>query len=130
MASDRALNSLNEIKQALYDLPRLTRNELDKVRCSLTHLDSNQRNRYFSELLLLLGDDLVSVQAALNNNQEAIKEFDASTRASLQEVRATIETFDTASRRLTRWLIGLTVVLVVLTLAITVFTVLVWLRPN
>lgn len=104
MVSERPLSTLNEIKQALYDLPRLTRNELDRVRCSLNHLDPNQRNRYFSELFLLLGDDLVSVQAALNENRGAIEHFDKS------------------SQRLSRWLIGLTIVLVALTVVIAVFT--------
>ena len=110
MVSDRPLSTLNEIKHALYDLPRLTRNELDKVRTSFAHLTPNERDRYFSELFLLLADDLVSVQGALNENRSAIEHFDKS------------------SRKLTRWLIALTVVLVALTLVIAGFTILLWRR--
>jgi hypothetical protein len=101
---ERALSTLQEIAQALGDLPRLTRNELDKIRCSIQHLTPNERDRYFSELFLLLADDLVSVQGALNENRSAIEHFDES------------------SQRLSRWLIGLTIVLVVLTVVIAVFT--------
>ena len=110
MPGERALNSLNEIRHALYDLPRLTRDELDKVRCSLQHLAPYERDRYFSELFFLLGDDLLLVQSALNENRSATEHFDQS------------------SRKLTRWLIGLTVVLIVLTLVIAGFTILLWKR--
>ncbi len=105
MPGERALSTLQEIAQALGDLPSLTRNELDKIRCSIQHLTPNERDRYFSELFLLLADDLVSVHGALNENRSAIEQFDES------------------SRRLNRWLIRLTVVLVVLTLVIAGFTI-------
>jgi hypothetical protein len=97
MPVERAPSTLQEIAQALGDLPRLTRNELDKIRCSIPHLTPNERDRYFSELFLLLADDLVSVQGALNENRNAIEHFDES------------------SRKLTRWLIWLTCGLIGLT---------------
>lgn len=103
---------------------RLTRDELLAIRCSVERLTPGQRDRYFTELAFLLSEDLLSVHTALNQNQAAIKEFDASARASLNEIRGTIEKFDKASRRLTRWLIGLTVVLIILTGAIAWFTIL------
>ena len=47
---------------------------------------------------------------------------------ALNENRSAIQRFDESSRRLTRWLIGLTVVLVILTIVIAAFTILLWRR--
>ena len=47
---------------------------------------------------------------------------------ALNENRSAIQRFDESSRRLTRWLIGLTVVLVILTIVIAGFTILLWMR--
>lgn len=47
---------------------------------------------------------------------------------ALGETRRAIKSFDNSSRKLTRWLIWLTVVLVVLTLVIAGFTILLWRR--
>lgn len=47
---------------------------------------------------------------------------------ALKEDTETIRKFDKSSRRLNRWLIGLTVVLVILTVVIACFTVLLWRR--
>lgn len=125
---ERSFAIPQDIREALRGRDRLTRNELAQIQWNFQEepkvLTPEDRDRYFSELRLLLGDDLILVQTALNKNQTAIKEFDTSTRASLQEVRSTIEKFDQSSRRLTRWLIGLTVVLVVLTGVIAWFTIL------
>lgn len=109
MPCERALSTLQDIAKPLGDLARLTRCELDKIRCSIQHLTPNERDRYFSELFFLLADDLVAVQGALDKNREAIKEFDKS------------------SRRLTRWLIWLTWALVALTVILTVPTLWHWL---
>ena len=48
-------------------------------------------------------------------------------RVAYEQVLAT-KSFDQSSRRLTRWLIALTVVLVALTLVIAGFTILLWRR--
>ena len=47
---------------------------------------------------------------------------------TLGETRRAIERFDDSSRKLTRWLIGLTVVLIILTIVIAAFTILLWRR--
>ena len=47
---------------------------------------------------------------------------------TLTETRRAIERFDSSSRTLTRWLIGLTIVLVILTIVIAAFTILLWRR--
>lgn len=103
--TERPLSTLYEIQQALFDLPRLTRNELERIRCSLQHLTGHERDRYFSELFFLLTDNLLSVHGALTENRIAIQHFDKS------------------SQRLSRWLIGLTIVLVLLTIVITGLTI-------
>ena len=130
MTDGQSLESPTNACDALSKSQRLTREQLVEIRSRIAELGPQARDRYWAELLLLLGDDLVSVHTALEKSQGAIKEFDASARSSMQEVRGTIERFDQASRRLTRWLIGLTIVLVVLTLAITIFTILLWSRPH
>ena len=48
-------------------------------------------------------------------------------RVAYEQVLAT-KSFDRSSRKLTRWLIGLTVVLVILTIVIAGFTILLWRR--
>ncbi|HEV2314201.1 MAG TPA: hypothetical protein VGR94_02765 [Candidatus Acidoferrales bacterium] len=47
---------------------------------------------------------------------------------TLGETRRAIERFDDSSRKLTRWLIRLTVILVILTVVIAGFTILLWRR--
>jgi len=103
---------------------KFTREQLRQIAEHVQFLEPKHLNRYFAELFVALGDDLVSLQQALNENRAAITEVDASARASLLEVRSTIEKFDQSSRRLTRWLVGLTGVLVILTIVIAGFTIL------
>ena len=47
---------------------------------------------------------------------------------ALNESRSAIQRFDESSRKLTRWLIGLTAVLIILTIVIAAFTILLWRR--
>lgn len=47
---------------------------------------------------------------------------------ALGETRRAVKSFDDSSRKLTRWLIGLTVVLIILTIVIAAFTILLWKR--
>lgn len=128
MQDGKSLESPGSPVDALGAAHRLTRSQLVDIRSHVAGLAPHARDRYFAELLLQLGDDLVSVQTALGQNQGAIKEFDASTRASLDDVRSTIKKFDESSSKLTLWLLGLTVVLVVLTFVIAGFTILLWTR--
>jgi len=109
---ERALATKQEIEQALADLPRLTRGELETIRVSINHLSTNERHRFFTELILCLTDEMTSLGKTMDQNRQAICEFDRT------------------SQKLNKWLIGLTVVLVALTLAIAFFTVLLWVRPN
>lgn len=101
----------DNVKQAL-DKPfaHLTREELNDAATHVQFLKPEHANRYFAELLLRLSGDLISVKTALDQNREAIRSFDES------------------SRRLNRRLICLTVVLVALTLVIAGFTILLWRR--
>ncbi|HEV2298266.1 MAG TPA: hypothetical protein VGR72_07095 [Candidatus Acidoferrales bacterium] len=91
------LDLLVDAQAALANPQRLTRCQLKRVGGFFRQLDPAERERYFSELLLWLGEDLLSVQTALDENRSAIKEFDQS------------------SRKLTKWLIGFTIALVFLT---------------
>lgn len=54
--------------------------------------------------------------------------LDAESMLELVENTEAIKSFDESSRKLTRWLIRLTILLVVLTLVIAGFTVLLWIR--
>ena len=71
--NERPLTSMQEIQQALWDLPRLTRRELEKVRCSIGNLTTNERHRFFTELILLLGDEMMSLGHAMERNREAVE---------------------------------------------------------
>ena len=100
--------STDKVRQRLEQMERLTREQIQEIASHVQFLRGENEvrlvHRYFAELLVLLGGDLLSVQGALNENRDAIQHFDES------------------SRRLNRWLVGLTVALVFLTVVIAIFT--------
>jgi hypothetical protein len=87
MPGERSFGLLADIQQFLLGRERPTQNELGQIQWHMPELRPYERDRYFSELFLLLGDDLVSLRSALNENRDAVEKFDVS------------------SRRLTRWLL-------------------------
>ncbi len=101
-------STTEHVKKRLASMARLTPEEMEGALPHVQFLPSDALHRYFAELLFVLAGDLESLRTALGENRDAIKRFDES------------------SRRLTRWLIGLTVVLVILTIVIAWFTVLLW----
>jgi hypothetical protein len=130
----KLFHSTEEVRRRLSRLERLTREELDEVPVHAEFLPPGALYRYFAELLVLLTGDIISLKAALDENRDVIRESDQasrrdmlSLRAALDENRKAIHSFDQASRNLTRWLIGLTVVLVALIFVIAWFTILLWL---
>ena len=103
-----------KVKERLEQMEKLTSAELQEIASHVQFLsdgkDSPLVHRYFAEIVLRLAGDLISLKTALDQNREAIRSFDES------------------SRKHTRWLIGLTVVLVILTIVIAGFTILLWRR--
>jgi uncharacterized membrane protein len=103
-------HSTQDLSKRLMRTDRLTREEMDEAAGHVQFLLSDALHRYFAELLSVVADDLVSLRATMQENLKAIKSFDQ------------------ASRKLAGWLIGLTVVLVVLTIVIAWFTIVLVLR--
>jgi len=112
----------DEFKKRLSQPVRLTREELDEGLSHVPFLLNDSLHRYFAELMSALAADLVLLNGAMRGNLDAVLSLKGTMEQNLTAVRS----FDEASRKATGWLIGLTVVLVILTIVLAFFTVLLW----
>lgn len=112
-------HSTEELMHLLRGTDRLSRGDLEKSHANIAMLPEGYLHRLFFEGMLLLSGDLVSL------GRET-----ASLKKEMGETREAIKSFDTASRKLSGWLIVLTVALVVLTVVIAGFTILLWKRSR
>jgi hypothetical protein len=117
-------NTIDELKKRLSQPSKLTGEELDEGLSHVQFLPNDSLHRYFGELLSALAADIVSLNGTVQGNLNALM----SLRTTMTENLTAIRSFDDSSRKATRWLIGLTVVLVILTIVLTLFTVLLWSR--